>query len=163
MVVEDGLNLCVALEIVITWTSKKLVKSKTKAAGLKYLLGQKERQSKIMQIQYDELAIQKYLVDGHCKKSLSQLIFKARSKTLDIKMQQKWKYADKICIGCKTREESGEEILLCEKLNSENRMTENPIRYDWFFSNSVSDMVQVGLLMEQGLRERDKILEAGVT
>ena len=42
-------------------------------------------------------------------------------------------------------------------------MTENPIRYEWFFSSSVSDMVKVGLLMEQGLRERDKILEAGVT
>jgi hypothetical protein len=31
---------------------------------------------------------------------------------LDIKTQQKWKYEDKICIGCKTNEESGDEILL---------------------------------------------------
>ena len=62
-------------------------KSKTKAAGLKYLLGQKERQSKTVQIKYE------YLVDGHCKKSLSQLIFQERSQTLDIKMQQKWKQA----------------------------------------------------------------------
>ena len=42
-------------------------------------------------------------------------------------------------------------------------MTENPIRYDWFFNSTVSDMVKVGLLMEKGLKERDKILEAGVT
>ena len=151
------------IENMSVWSFKKLVKSKTKAAGLKYLLGQKERQSKTLQIQYDELAIQEYLVDGHCKKSLSQLIFQARSKTLDIKMQQKWKYADKICIGCKTREESGEEILLCENLNYENRVAENPIKYDWFFSITVSDMVKVGLVMEKGLKEREKILEAGVT
>ena len=95
------------------------------------------------------------MVDGHCKKFLSQLIFKARSRTLDIKMQQKWKYADKICIGCKTREESGEEILLCENLNYGNSVAENPIRYDWFFSSTVSDMVKVGLLMEKGLKERE--------
>ena len=109
------------IENMSVWSFKKLVKSKTKAAGLKYLLAQKERQSKTVQIQYE------YLVDGHCKKSLSQLIFQARSQTLDIKMQHKWKYADKICIGCKTREESGEEILLCENLNYENRVTENMI------------------------------------
>ena len=151
------------IENMSVWSFKKLVKSKTKAAGLKYLLGQKERQSKTVLIQYDELTIQEYLVDGHCKKILSQLIFKARSQTLDIKMQQKWKYADKICKGCKTREESGEEILLCENLNYGNSVAENPIRYDWFFSSTVSDMVKVGLLMEKGLKERDKILEAGVT
>ena len=46
---------------------KKLVKTKTRAAGLKYLLVQKERQSKTVQIQYDELAIQEYFVNGHCK------------------------------------------------------------------------------------------------
>ena len=80
------------------WSFKKLVKTKTSAAGLKYLLGQKERQTKTMQIQYDELKIQEYFVDGHCRKQLSRLIFKARSKTVDIKMQQKWKYYDiQIC------------------------------------------------------------------
>ena len=131
------------IENMSVWSFKKLVRFKTKEAGLKYLLGEKERQSKTVQIQYKELAIQEYLVDGHCNKDLSQLIFKARSQTIDIKMQQKWKYADKICIGCKTREESGDELLLCEKLNYKNRVAENPIRYDWFFSSTNSDMVKV--------------------
>ena len=145
------------------WSFKKLVKTKTKAAGLKYLLVQKERQSKTIQIQYDELAIQEYFVNGHCGKKLSKLIFKARSKTLDIKMQQKWKYADIICIGCKIREESCDEILLCEKLNNQNRVADNPIDFNWFFKNTVSDVVKVGLVLENGLKERDKILYAGVT
>ena len=102
-------------------------------------------------------------MDGNCRKNISKLIFKARSKTLDIKTQQKWKYADKICIGCKTNEESGDEILLCEKLNYQNRVAENPINYNWFFKSTVSDIVKVGLVLENGLKEREKILEAAVT
>ena len=145
------------------WKFKNLVKAKTEAAGLHYLLAQKERQSKTDQIQYDNLAIQEYLVDGNCRKNVSKLIFKARSQTLDIKMQQKWKYADKICIGCKRKEESGEEMLICENLNYENRVAENPISYNWFFKSAVSDMVKAGLLLEKGLKERDRILEASVT
>ena len=36
------------------WTFKRLVKEKTKTAGLKYLLGQKERQTKTSNIHYDD-------------------------------------------------------------------------------------------------------------
>ena len=94
---------------------------------------------------------------------MSKLIFKARSCTLDIKLQQKWKYADRTCIGCKTREESGEELLTCDILNYENKVATNPISYEWFYSKSVCDMVEAGKVMENGLKQREKILEAGVT
>ena len=123
------------IENMSKWTFKKLVKEKTKAAGLKYLLGQKEKQTKTTNIQYDDLKIQEYFTDGNCKKNIAKLIFKARSKTLDIKTQQKWKYSDQICIGCKTKEESGDEILICENLNKENRDAVNPIEYNWFNKN----------------------------
>ena len=145
------------------WTFKRLVKEKTKTAGLKYLLGQKERQTKTSNIHYDDLNIQEYFIGGNCKKNLSKLIFKARSKTLDIKTQQKWKYADKICIGCKSKEESGDEILLCENLNNQNRVAENQIDYSWFYKNTVTDIVKVGLLLDRGMKEREKILESAVT
>ena len=142
---------------------ERLSPLKTNAAGLKYFLGQKERQTKTVQIQYDDLAIQEYFVDGHCRKHLSKLIFKARSQTLDIKMQQKWKYADKICIGCKKREESCDEILLCEILNNENSVADNPMDGNWFFKNAVGDIIKVALVLEKGLKEREKIFEASVT
>ena len=145
------------------WTFKRLVKEKTKTAGLKYLLGQKERQTKTSNIHYGDLNIQEYFIGGNCKKNLSNLIFKARSKTLDIKTQQKWKYADKICIGCKTKEESGDEILLCENLNNQNRVAENQIDYNWFYKNTVTDIVKVGLLLDRGMKQREKILESAVT
>ena len=136
---------------------------KTKLAGFKYLLEQKGQQTKTSNIQYNELKLQEYFIDGNCNKNIAKLIFKARSKTLDIKTQQKWKYADKMCIGCKIKEESGDEILICEKLNKQNRDAVNPIDYSWFYKNNVTNIVQVGKLMDRGLKERDKIVESGVT
>ena len=145
------------------WSFKKLVKEKTALAGLKYLVDEKEKQSKIMNIVYSKLEMQEYFTDGYCNKNLSKLIFKARSQTLDIKTQRKWKYADKICIGCRLKEESGDEILVCDILNKENRQENKPIGYDWFYSENVCDIVKVGILMQNGLKERDRVLEAGVT
>ena len=126
-------------------------------------MDQKGQQTKTSSVHYDDLKLQEYFIDGNCKKNISQLIFKARSKTLDIKTQQKWKYADKICFGCKTKEESGNEILICENLNKENKDSVNPIVYDWFYKNTVSDIIEVGLLLDRGLKQREKIIESGVT
>ena len=53
-------------------------------------------------------------------------------------------------------------MLICENLNYENRVAENPINYDWIFKSTVSDMVKAGLLLEKWLKERDRILEASV-
>ena len=78
---------------------KNLVTVKTQAAGLKYLLDEKANQTKIMHVEYKELKIQEYFVGGYCSKKVSKLLFKARSLTLDIKKQQKWKYADLRIIG----------------------------------------------------------------
>ena len=56
------------------WTFKRLVKEKTKTAGLKYLLGQKERQTKTSNIHYDDLNIQEYFIGGNCKKNQKRWI-----------------------------------------------------------------------------------------
>ena len=58
--------------------------------------------------------------------------------------------------------ESGEEILLCEMLNNENRLAGISITYDWFYSKSVSDIVTVGKLMDKGMKQRQRILETGI-
>ena len=109
------------------------------------------------------LKSQEYFIGGHCHKKLSRIIFRARSKILGNKTQQKWKYADSICIGCKTQVKSGEEILSCEILNNGNRLDTIPITYDWFYRKSVSDIVKVGKLLDKGLKERQRIFETGIT
>jgi hypothetical protein len=55
--------------------------------------------------------MQEYLADGDRNTAIFfKPIFKARRKTLDIKLHKKWKYDDKLCSGCKINEESCEEI-----------------------------------------------------
>ena len=113
---------------------KDMVKDKTLKAALKYLEGEKQKQSKIATMKHKKLEIQEYFIDGNCNNKVAKLIFKARSQTLDIKTQRKWKYADLTCIGCRKLEESGEEILICEVLNEENRTSELPVKYDYFYN-----------------------------
>ena len=130
---------------------------------MKYLQGQKSKKTKASSVVYSDLRIQEYFIGGNCNKNLSRVIFKARSHTLDIKTQQKWKYADSICIGCKTRVESGEEILLCDTLNNDNRVAAIPVTYDWLYRQSVSDIVKAGKILNNGMKRRQKILESGIT
>ena len=75
--------------------------------------------------------MQYYLAEGDRDVRLSKLIFKARGWTLDIKVDNKWKYDDAKCSGCKKNEETGEEIMRCTNLgeNDEN------INYNWFFED----------------------------
>ena len=60
--------------------------------------------------------MQLYLAEGERDIRLTKLIFKARGRTLDIKMDKKWKYDDTSCSGCKINEETGAEIMRCRDL-----------------------------------------------
>ena len=37
------------------------------------------------------------------------------------------------------------------------------IDYSWFYNNTVTDIVKVGLLLDRGMKERENILESAVT
>ena len=65
---------------------KQLVKQKTEEAGLKYLITEKNKQSKIAHLEYFKLEMQEYLLSGNRNTKLSKLIFQARGRNLDIKM-----------------------------------------------------------------------------
>ena len=141
------------------WKFKKLVKEKTLLAAFKYLTSEKNKQTKIKQISYEKLEIQKYLMDGNRNIDTSKFIFKARAKTLDIKTQKSWKYDDKICIGCNVREETGNEILKCWYLGKETLT--KPIDYDMFYGESVSDMILVATTMMIKMKKRQTIIDNG--
>ena len=79
---------------------KKLLKEKTRLEAFKYLESEKLKQSKICDISYEKLEIQEYLLLGDSNPKVSKVVFKARSKTLDVKMQRKRKFKDMYCSGC---------------------------------------------------------------
>ena len=140
------------------WKLKNLVKEKTQLAAFKYLTEQQKKQSKILHIKYKSLDLQEYLLAGNKKINVSRFIFKARSQTLDIKMQKKWKYEDKNCIGCKVREESGEEILTCWFFGREPIV--KPVKYDMFYG-ACSDMLLVANCMMKKMKARQTIIDNG--
>ena len=145
------------------WSFKKLVKEKTEKAAFKYLLSEKEKQTKISNIECKNLDIQEYLSSGACNVKLAKLIFKARSQTLDIKTQRKWKYFDILCTGCMSKEETGQEILSCKILNDKNMTSNVSVMYSDFYSENIYDIVKTGKILQENLKRRNEIFEAGVT
>ena len=70
-------------------------------------------------------------------------------------MQKRWKYDDTLCTGCENKEETGQEILMCDKLS------ENPenIPYSWFYKELVKDQVSAAKVMMKKLKVREKLRE----
>ena len=144
------------------WSVKKLVNVKISDAAFKYLIDIQVKQSKISHIKYDELSIQEYLLDGNRNTEVAKFVYKARSKTLDIKTQKSWKFKDKLCIGCGVNCETGDEILSCTGLETEQEKDENTTQsvfYDLFFVGKTSEMVEVAKVLMKRLKVRDKLLD----
>ena len=128
------------------------MKQKTEEAGFRNLLGEKSKQSKIIDIEYKSLKIQDYLLDGNKNIELSKLIFKARGQTLDIKTQKKWRYSDNVCTGCDLNLETIEEILTCSGLIKHDEVEE--IGRD----ESFLDIVMVAIRLKKRLKVRQQII-----
>ena len=110
-----GLNLTFEeIGLMSKGTFTKLVKEKTLEAGFKYLIEEKNKQTKISHLAYSKLEMQEYfLSDGNKNTGLSKLVFKARGRTLEIKSHKRWKFDDYVCVGCGKNEETEEEFVSC--------------------------------------------------
>ena len=134
---------------------KKLVKERTKEAGFKHLVEEKNRQSKICDIQYKSLEIQEYLMEGNKNTEISKVIFKLRGKTLEIKTMKKWKYEDDLCVGCGERSETIEELLTCAGLADGD---DNNVSYN-IDSEHINDLIEVAKRIKTRLKVRKKIID----
>ena len=147
------------LEKMSEWKLKRLVRTKTAQAGFNYLKEKISGQN-IAHITYDELSLQEYLLDGNINTKMSQLIFKARSMTLDIKMQKKWKYSDTTCIGCGLNDETGQELLSCDGyVDGKDERQKIPLLYSIFYFGRPSEMFQLAKGLNKKLKWRDKRIE----
>ena len=135
------------------YSLKKVLREKTNIAAYKYLTAQKSKQTKILDMEYSKLEMQAYLADGDRDNRVSRLIFKARGKTLDIKMQKRWKYDDTLCTGCGIKEETGQEIFMCDKLN---KNPEN-IPYSRFHKEFVKDQVSAPKVMMKKIKLQEQL------
>ena len=140
---------------------KKIVKQKTMEAAFNYLIVEKNKQTKICNIEYRQLNMQEYLLEGNKNIQISKLIFKARGKTLDIKTYKKWKYDDDLCVGCGVNVETVDEILTCTGYSDKNDTT-NKLTFSLLYSDHTRQMVEIGKVLQKKLKMRQKIIE-GIT
>ena len=68
---------------------------------------------KTKDINFQDLNTSEYLLDNRST-TLSRIIFSLRSKTLDIKTWQPWKYYDNLCVFCEIKEETISHFLSCK-------------------------------------------------
>ena len=99
--------------------------------------------------------MQEYLANGDRNIKVTRTIYKARGKTLDIKMHKKWKYEDTLCSGCKLNPESVEEILKCKYFEK----NEEKATYSMFFSEFVKTQTFAGKILYEKLKIRNKMRE----
>ena len=94
----------------IQW--KTFVKDQVKNAAFTFLVKENESKKKTKDIQFSELKMSDYLIQNRNKR-LSEVIFSVRSKTLDIKSWQEWKYQDGACVMCNVEVEDMDHFINC--------------------------------------------------
>ena len=88
-----------------------LVKASVSNIALRQLLAECQSLKKTANLHYSELKLQEYW--GHLFPSQSKVIFKWRSKTLDLKTHATYKFSDTLCRNCKIQEETPGHALNC--------------------------------------------------
>ena len=124
-------------------TFKKFIKLKIKSVALKYLNAEKETKSKVKDIQYKKLKLQKYMTSSLFNNYEVEILCKARSRNLDVKSNFKTKYTvnnDITKLRCKIETclevEDQQHIFKCKPILNKldkNSSIEN-ISYDSMFS-----------------------------
>ena len=114
---------------------------------------EKKRYSKVSELEYNALGRQKYLQANSYRlnKEEAQLIFKLRSRTVDVKGNMKWNYADTVCDGCGEEDETQEHVFYCESLREEGR--NRKVEYEKIEYGSVEDKAEAADIFKEILRK----------
>ena len=95
---------------------KKFIKKKVRNAAFEYLHAKKSSQSKIEDISYTNLSVQKYLNSDLFTNDEVYLLSKLRSRNIQMKENFPGMHADLLCsFGCLT-DESQQHLLQCKPI-----------------------------------------------
>ena len=93
-----------------------------------------------------------YLLENQ-RTSLSKFIFCVRSKTLDIKEWQSWKYEDEWCVMCLQYPETMDHFSVCKKYGEVSETSWNEIN-----GENPRKQIEIGLFLERRYILRERIL-----
>ena len=106
---------------------KVFIKNVVKESAFQNLVPENSLLEKTRDICFKELKTSDYLLDNR-NTTLSKVIFSLRSKTLDIKTWQPWKYFDNLCVLCELKEETISHFLNCNVGGYKGRLCGKTIR-----------------------------------
>ena len=97
---------------------KQKIKGKIKAAALQYLREQKQKHSKVKEIEYKKLSIQNYILSPLFSNEEVNLLYALRSRGTDCKANFKNKYlhSNLLCPLCQGEIEDQQHLVKCKKL-----------------------------------------------
>lgn len=91
---------------------KMFITKKVREYVLNHLVEENSKLDNTKEIIFNELKLGNYLKDNR-NLSSSKIIFSVRSKTLDIKAWQPWKYFDNLCVLCERKAETMDHFMQC--------------------------------------------------
>ena len=140
---------------------KQILNDKIKELSFKYLIKKKESHSKTENLNYNNLEVQSYLKsDSNLNNDEKQLLFKFRTRMIDVKINYRNRYLDSTCqLGCDS-EESQSHLFECEVLinKCEDLANNVKVEYEDIFGDRTSQIDAIKLLTKMW-NTREQILE----
>jgi len=139
---------------------KELIKSKIENLALKYLLKEKNKQSKCCSIKFDKLQIQDYLKSDILTTSNKQLLFQLRTASFPVFANIKFMVDDTRCPCCYLKEDTLSHQLECSIIHSGTKQICNTnVHIEDVFSPCVEDQTKITLLFEQSIKRRKIVMK----
>ena len=139
---------------------KREIKKSMIKAAFEYLIAEKNRKegSKMKNLNYNELKIQKYLLSKEMSTKTKIMLFKARNRMLKVASN----YGSKTnCPLCKISEDSQKHLLECViiKITCQDILNNDNKKYEDIYSDNVTKQKEIIQLIEIAIRKREEIIE----
>ena len=132
---------------------KKMIKEKARQAAFEYLMDIKKSHSKMDNLQYSQLEMQKYLSNNFIYKNDAQLLFKLRTRMADFKGNFKNGNVDLTCRFC-LEDDLQDHVLVCDAVAS-NIPEASQVQYKNLFSSNEKEVKRTLEAIKKALQYRE--------
>ena len=138
---------------------KGIVKEKISQKAFPFLQEERNKLSKVKDLQYEKLKIQSYLLPSNLADvRLAKFVFSLRSRMLDIKCNYKSNHSNLCCPICKNENDDQQHLLCCEGLKDSSVVDKLP-NYEDLLSNSFEKVIGIAHILKKQYETRKSILK----
>ena len=116
----------------------KKVRSAVNKAALKFLTIEKQKRSKVKEVNHKNRSMQNYLSPNGLDLKQANILFQLRSQMLDVRTHFGNKYDDVLCPLCKEKPDTQQHVLECSVLiQNTNLITVSTVVYSDIFDSDI--------------------------